>query len=131
MDLNGWIIVGVVGFLAGLIVPAILLVLTPADYFRNGAAKDSGEPKHKHPVWWALRNLLGILIVIAGVIMLAMPGQGLLTIMIGLILVDFPGKRRLIRSLLRRPKLLHAANALRAKFGKPAFELPDDLHQED
>jgi hypothetical protein len=46
-----------------------------------------------------------------------------LTILIGLMLLNFPGKRRLERRLVSRPRILAAINALRAHFGKPALLL--------
>src|SRR4051812_32937886 len=41
---------------------------------------------------WTLRNALGALLVILGMLMLVLPGQGLLTLVLGLGLLDFPGK---------------------------------------
>ena len=57
--------------------------------------------------------------MIAGVIMLIGPGQGVLTILIGLILMDIPGKRPLEAKLIKRPIILAAVNNCRAKYNKP------------
>ncbi len=54
------------------------------------------------PSW--RRNLYGGLLIIAGVIMLFTPGQGLLTLLAGFLLLDFPGKRRTWRKILSYPK---------------------------
>jgi hypothetical protein len=51
------------------------------------------------------------------------PGQGLLTILIGVMLLDFPGKRRLERWLLRRRGVLAAINKVRARYGRPPLVL--------
>jgi hypothetical protein len=54
------------------------------------------------------------------------PGQGLLTVMIGLMLLDFPGRRRLEKSLARRRSILTAMNRTRARFGHPPLLPPPD-----
>ena len=65
------------------------------------------------------RNALGAVLLAAGIAMLVLPGQGLLTILLGLMLVDFPGKRRAERALVARPNVFEALNWLRAKAGRP------------
>jgi UPF0716 family protein affecting phage T7 exclusion len=64
-----------------------------------------------------VRNVFGSLLLVVGVLMLVLPGQGLLTILIGLTLLDFPGKRRFVRRLLMRPQVLRVINAIRRRFG--------------
>jgi hypothetical protein len=64
-----------------------------------------------------LRNLLGVLLVLLGIAMLLLPGQGLLTLLVGLLLIDFPGKHQLVVRLLTRPKVLSVVNKLRAHRG--------------
>jgi hypothetical protein len=41
-------------------------------------------------------------------------------------LVDFPGRRRLEKSLARRPAVLAAANGIRARFDRPPLDPPRD-----
>jgi len=62
--------------------------------------------------------LLGLFLSLPGV-----PGQGILTILIGVMLLNFPGKRRLERWLVSRPRVLPVINGLRARFGKPPLLL--------
>lgn len=71
-----------------------------------------------------LRHGLGIVLLLAGIVMLFLPGQGLLTILLGTLLVSFPGKRKLIRSLVFQPKIQHSLDWLRKKRGKPSFLWP-------
>lgn len=71
-----------------------------------------------------LRHALGIVLLLTGIIMLFLPGQGLLTILLGTLLVSFPGKRKLIRSLVFQPKIQHSLDWLRRKRGKPSFKWP-------
>jgi Na+/H+ antiporter NhaD/arsenite permease-like protein len=66
-----------------------------------------------------LRNALGAVLVLLGLAMLVLPGQGLLTLLVGLFLIDFPGKHRALQRLLGRPKVLRVVNKLRAQRGTP------------
>jgi UPF0716 family protein affecting phage T7 exclusion len=61
------------------------------------------------------KNLLGGLLMIAGLAMLVLPGQGLLTLFVGFLLIDFPGKYRLEKWLIRRRYILRPINWLRAR----------------
>jgi hypothetical protein len=64
------------------------------DYFVTPEPRKGGWRK-RHPVQrWVFRvskNILGGLVFLAGVAMLVLPGQGMLTILLGLSLLDFPG----------------------------------------
>jgi hypothetical protein len=79
--------------------------------------------KDHHPVMkifgHLVKNTFGAVFLLAGFLMLFLPGQGILTMLIGLSLIDFPGKRVLEARLIGRPSLLHAINRVRARFGKP------------
>jgi hypothetical protein len=70
-----------------------------------------------------LKNVVGVLFVLAGLSMLVLPGQGVLTILIGLSLVDFPGKQRLEARIIGQRSVFKAVNSLRARFGRPPFVL--------
>ena len=62
-----------------------------------------------------------LLLVAAGLAMLFLPGQGLLTVLIGVCVMDFPGKRGLLQRLVRGPKVQGALNWIRRKRGKEPF----------
>ena len=101
----------------------VVVVRLPADYF---VASRHDLAERRRPLLWlehALRNVVGIVFVLAGIAMLVLPGQGLLTILIGLLLVDFPGKRALERRLVRQPKLLAFLNRLRERRGRPPLQV--------
>jgi hypothetical protein len=66
-----------------------------------------------------LRNVVGAVLVVAGVAMLVLPGQGILTLLVGVFMVDFPGKRRFQRRFLALPIVLKSVNALRERTGEP------------
>ena len=69
-----------------------------------------------------LKNLLGATLLVAGLVMLVMPGQGILAILIGLSLLDFPGKRQLERRLVARPRVIRFLNLVRRQAGRPQFD---------
>ena len=108
---------GAVMLVGSVIGAAIVLVRLPADYF---LLSPESRPTRSRSGWaWRIaKNLLGGLLLIAGIAMLFLPGQGVLTILIGIMLLDFPGKRKFEMKLLRRPGVLSAINRLRARFGR-------------
>jgi len=115
-----------VTFVASLIAMPFLIVNMPADYFVR-PAPTTGSWQTRHPavraILLVLKNLLGAALVVAGIIMLFLPGQGILSILIGLSLLDLPGKRRLERRLVGRPAILRAINAIRAKAHRPPLRM--------
>tara|TARA_R110001592_G_scaffold363372_1_gene686135 strand:- start:257683 stop:258096 length:414 start_codon:yes stop_codon:yes gene_type:complete len=121
---SGLSLVGFVGTLIG--VPWVVARL-PHDYF-NRAQREvwrhtSGEP------WYALllgtvKNLVGALLVLLGLVMLVTPGQGLLTLLVGLLLMNFPGKYQLERWLVCRPGVMKALDWLRKRKGQAPFDPP-------
>jgi hypothetical protein len=100
------------------LLPVIVLRL-PADYFAS--SRDRQPPPRTAIAWllWLGKNLLGVLFVLAGIAMLLLPGQGLLTILIGLMLINFPGKRALERRIVGRPSILKLLNGMRARRALP------------
>ena len=124
--------IGVASFfmlIVGLVSIPFLLGRIRADYFLHPEAP-AQSGKHRHPVirwsWFIGKNLLGVILVLAGIAMLIAPGQGVLTILIGIMLLDFPGKRSLEFWIIRRPGVLKAANWIRRKSNHPPLEVHDD-----
>jgi hypothetical protein len=104
-----------------------LVVRLPADYFsapRRHSAALWARHRLLRPVILVAKNLTGIVLVAAGTVMLIAPGQGLLTIITGILLVDFPGKYRVERWLVRRPAVWRSFNWLRERAGREPFESP-------
>lgn len=120
--------ISLVMFVGTLIVVPILLVKMPADYFRKSPRRSGDDWLGQNPALrWTARiskNLLGLLLVLMGISMLVLPGQGLLTILLGVTLLDLPGKRRLEMALLRQRGVGKAVNWLRRKYHRPPLELP-------
>ena len=103
----------------GLIV--IGMIKIPADYFSPNYVKEIGKDNHFTLRWatFIIKNLIGFLLIVAGIIMIFTPGPGVPTILLGLIMMDIPGKRPLEAKLIQRPMVLSAVNELRAKYKKP------------
>jgi hypothetical protein len=97
------------------------MVKIPADYFSSSYVKNHRNDKHFFVRWGALiiKNIIGLILVIAGIIMIFTPGPGVPTILLGLIMMDIPGKRPLEANLIKRPAVLSAINHLRARYQKP------------
>ncbi len=70
------------------------------------------------------RNVLGIILLLAGIIMLFLPGQGLLTILLGGLLISFPGKQKLVYAVICQPKIQQSLDWIREKRHKPPFLWP-------
>jgi hypothetical protein len=126
--LYGLALASAIGFIGSLIAIPLILVRLPADYF------DTRTPRHwmkdHHPVLRLLgvivKNVVGVVFVLAGFAMLFLPGQGLLTILIGISLMDFPKKRVLEAKMVGQPTLLGVINSMRHKFGKPPLTMAPD-----
>lgn len=127
--LLGWLFAGsLLLFIATLILIPILVARIPEDYFchrRRHTTIVSHWPMPFRILFAVSRTVLGIGLVLAGVAMLVLPGQGLLTILIGLSLMNFPGKYRLEKALVRQPPILRGLNWLRARSGRPPLLVPD------
>ena len=86
--------------------------------------------KDHHPVLrlagLIVKNVVGAVFLLAGLAMLFLPGQGILTMLIGISLLDFPGKRKLEAKIVGQHTVLQALNAMRAKFDKPPLTLAPD-----
>jgi hypothetical protein len=88
-------------FFGTLIAVPVIIVSLPHDLIKRG---DQSAGKQWLNVWYLphviTKNVFGVIVLIAGIVMLVFPGQGLITIFLGLALINFPGKRKLIRRLL-------------------------------
>jgi hypothetical protein len=65
--------------------------------------------------------MLGLGLLLCGIAMLVLPGQGLLTILVGLSLLPFPGKDKLEQNLLARKSIRASLNWIRTKANKEPF----------
>lgn len=118
-----------VTFTISLVIVGVILVKLPATFFLDRHCRDLWVDRHPALRWTGvvLKNLLGVLLVVLGILLSlpGIPGQGILTILIGVILLDFPGKRRMERYLVSRPRVLRTINRLRARYGRPPLVLDE------
>jgi hypothetical protein len=114
-------VLSVVSFAASVIAIPMILIRVPEDYFSERRPRTWF--KDHHPVLrltaLALKNLFGAILLLGGLAMLILPGQGLLTMLIGISLMDFPGKRAIEQSIIGRPLILKSINRIRQRFGRP------------
>ena len=127
-ELLVWLgIFSAVTFVGSLLLIPVLCVRMGEDYFMPHRDKEE-TLAGRHPfIRWAgliLKNIIGVLLIAAGIAMLFLPGQGLLTIIMGIMMLNFPGKRSFELRLIRLPGVLRAINALRARAKHPPLQLP-------
>lgn len=111
-------------FIGSLITIPWIIARLPANYFirhREVVAKRHESHPLMAKLIFAGRNIIGILFFMAGVAMLLLPGQGLITILIGISFMDFPAKQQLVDTLVRRPRVIRLLNWIRQKEKKPPF----------
>jgi Putative transmembrane protein (PGPGW) len=99
-------------FVGSLVAVPFLIARAPRDFF-------SAEQTPK-----VLKNLAGALLLLAGLAMLLLPGQGILTLIVGLALLDLPGKHALLVRMARRPGVMRTLNYLRQRARREPFDPP-------
>lgn len=114
-----------IALLATLAAVPVLLLALPPDYLSGHPPPRSAHwPKPMRWVYRIGKNAVGAILILAGLAMLVLPGQGLLTLTVGLVLTDVPAKRRILRRILGRKRVLALVNRLRRRFQRPPLEPP-------
>jgi amino acid transporter len=123
-----WQILGLVAillFIGTLITVPLVIIILPTRYL----TEDRSHRRHSRRVWYIpyllSKNAVGGIFILSGLVMLVLPGQGLLTLAVGICLIDFPGKRLLVQRILCRKGVLTVINRLRAKAARPPLEMPE------
>ncbi len=111
-------------FIFSLISIKWLVALIPSDYFIE---VKRNKYQSSYPLTWLIsiiiKNIVGYILIIGGILMLVLPGQGLFTIIIGLMLSNYPGKYFIERKFIAIPSVLKTINWLRKKSNKPPLEV--------
>jgi hypothetical protein len=119
-------IASVVMFVGTLIVVPIIIARMGEDYFMPERPRSFAD---HHPIVRSigivLKNLAGVILVIMGLIMIFVPGQGFLTILMGLALLNFPGKEAAELKLVRYPPVRRSIQWIRQKAKKPPLNIPE------
>ena len=111
-------------FLFSLLSIKWLVSLIPEDYFIN--KKDSKIKTNNILIWYTVlifKNLIGYSLILGGIMMLVLPGQGLFTIIIGLMMSNYPGKYSIEKKFIAIPTILKSINWLRRKSNKPPIRI--------
>ena len=111
-------------FLFSLLSLKWLVSLIPEDYFIN--KKDSKIKTNNILIWYIVlifKNLIGYSLILGGIMMLVLPGQGLFTIIIGLMMSNYPGKYSIEKKFIAIPTILKSINWLRRKSNKPPIRI--------
>ncbi len=122
-----WVSIGSgMGLLLGAIIVPLVIVKMPDDAFSNPERQRwlDRKPAVLRIPLRIVKNLIGVVLVLLGLAMLLLPGQGILSILLGALLLDFPGKRRAQQWLLDRPKVMDSLNWLRRRFHATPLEKP-------
>ncbi len=97
----------------------------PEDYFLSSKRKPT-KWQEKKPILRLVvifgKNIIGLFLIIGGLLMLVLPGQGLLTMVTGLLLINYPGKYKLEQKLVAMPSIFRALNWIRIKAKKPPLK---------
>ena len=108
------------------VVLPIAVAKLPQDYFEK-EKREPASSKRKHPLLWViislLKNLIGLFMILAGLVMLILPGQGTVAILVGVALTNFPGKYKLQRRIASQPPVLKTLNKIRKIAGEQPFQM--------
>lgn len=103
----------------------ISYIITQMDkryFIRNKTyVEDPAQPSGPAYVIKSIKIIVGVFLLVCGVLMLVLPGQGLITMLIGLSLLPFPGKNKMEQNLLARKSVRSSLNWIRNKANKDPF----------
>lgn len=111
-------------FLVSLVAIPLLIGRLPRDYFsaaRKPRTGPAGWPNPLTVLLTVIRNVFGLLLLAAGIAMLFLPGQGIITIIIGIALMSLPRKHQLLTWLTGPETVRNSLDWLRRKMDKEPF----------
>ncbi len=115
-------VLSVVMFIATLLAVPAIVARIPTDYFIREHKPRRQTPRPPSRLFWlAFKNVMGVILLLVGIAMLVLPGQGVLTMLLGIMLMNFPGKYELERRIIRQPTVLKALNWMRTRAHQPAL----------
>jgi len=127
--ITGWMFaLSLALFVGSLLAMPILIARLRADYFVS-RLPPAQSWRRRHALTRVslllMKNLLGLILFAAGIAMLVLPGQGIITILVGVSLLDFPGKRRLELAIVRLRHVRRAIAWIRQRAKRPPLILPE------
>ena len=128
-QVTGWLaFASVLMFFGSLIVMPLLVARMRSDYFvSREPSPESWSGQHAGVRLFILivKNLAGVILLLAGIAMLVLPGQGVITILVSITLLNFPGKRRLELRIVRQRRVRQLIQWIRAKARRPPLVIPE------
>ncbi|MEM1070856.1 MAG: PGPGW domain-containing protein [Planctomycetota bacterium] len=115
-------------FVGSLLFVPWLVTRIPADYFSRRSRPRPHFADHHPLLRWiglVIKNVIGVFLVLAGLAMLVLPGQGLLTLAVGILFLDFPCKHKLEGSIIRRRPVAKSVNWMRKRAGVEPLQLDE------
>ena len=112
-------------FLISIIGISWFVAQIPENYFLPSKRQPSKWQEQKPILRFVViigKNIIGLSLITGGLLMLVLPGQGLLTIVTGLLLLNYPGKYKLEQKLVSMPSIFKALNWIRFKAKKPPLQ---------
>ena len=121
-----WIgLVSVVLFFLSLFILRCVIVRLPDDYFViDSPASNKHSGNLIDLAFRVAKNLFGFLLIICGIILLFIPGQGLVTIVLGAWIIDLPWIIKIKRKFVYSRLVKRALNWIRSKNGVSLFKFP-------
>lgn len=113
--------ISVLVMLATLVATPWIVARIPEDYFVRRRHVGLDTP---HLAVRVLKNLLGVVLLLAGLAMLALPGPGIIALLGALALLEIPGKHQLEGWLVSRPGVRTLIARLRQRAGRPPLRMP-------
>lgn len=114
--------VSIVSLLVSIVLLPILVVRMPSHYFVGKRRARRWTLPRK--LFYLVRNSIACLLFLAGLAMLILPGQGLLTLLMAVMVSDIPGKYKLERWLVCKPGVLRSLNWIRHRYNRPPLKKP-------
>ena len=113
-------------FVLSLVLLPYLIRKIPSDYFLQLSDEQPRFKEYdlKFVLFFLLRNIFGLLLFISGIVMLFLPGQGLITLFFSLLFLTFPGKKKLIIYFTRLKSVQKTVNWVRKKANKNPIKWP-------
>ncbi len=110
------ILIGLVSWIVGVVILLVGVLLLPRDF---------GVQAHPPPLWLRIPgNLFGWPLILAGILFLPTPVNGIVMILIGIIIADFPRKHRVLLWIINRRGVLPTINRVRKTFHRPLIQSP-------
>mgnify|MGYP005741091943 FL=1 len=122
--LRGLVVFSVLFFVFGIASVPYLVCKIPEDYFLREQRNWRDSYLRFGPAFLIVilgKNILAVILLLSGLLMLFLPGQGLLSMFLGIVLLDFPRKYQLERWLIRKPALNRSLNWIRNKKGHKTY----------